>query len=243
MNSGYCPFIAEDRVKSCQNILSGKIDFPHHFSPELCQIVKELLQKHPTKRLGHTENGNRNEIRSHQWFQGFDWSALFQHKLKAPCIPRLIENENLYTNNQTKIKVSCVNTISVQNENFSITKLNLTLISIAVKEFLSSDDSSVDNVTHRHRAKFPIFNFLKNRSSYKTEGNEAINKSTYGTIFEPINTTVTSSLRLFHTNGNDTKGKESISKSINSYSRANSHKESIDKSTNTYGPSKFIMNQ
>lgn len=106
MAAGRCPFMAEDQAKTCQNILSGKIDFPNHFSPELCQIINVLLQKDPTKRLGCVDYGNRNEVRNHQWFMGFDWSALFQHKLKAPHISRLVENENLSTNNQTKIKVS-----------------------------------------------------------------------------------------------------------------------------------------
>ena len=87
MAAGCCPFIAEDQMKTCKKILSGKIDFPRHFSPTLGQIVQSFLQKKANKRLGCTDYNNYYEVRNQQWFKGFNWSALFQKRLKAPYIP------------------------------------------------------------------------------------------------------------------------------------------------------------
>lgn len=93
-------------------------------------------------------------------------------------------------------------------------------------------------MTHRHKAKFPKFDLFKNRSSYKIEDDEAIDNSRYGTFFEPINTSITSSFRLFHKSSNGAKDNGSISKSMNACSLGKCHKESMNKSARAFSTNK-----
>ena len=46
-------------------------------------------------------------------------------------------------------------------------------------------------------------------------------------MFEPMNTSITSSFKLFHKNNNGTKDNEPISKSMNSFIPGKYHKESM----------------
>lgn len=48
--------------------------------------MKKLLQKDPTKRLGHN---SAKEVMEHPWFQRLNWDSLLTHKIRAPFIPRL----------------------------------------------------------------------------------------------------------------------------------------------------------
>lgn len=45
-------------------------------------------QVNPDKRLGSGPRGPE-EIKSHHWFAGFDWSQMAERRLKAPFIPKL----------------------------------------------------------------------------------------------------------------------------------------------------------
>ena len=101
MAGGVCPFIADDQIKTCQRILSGKFHIPAHYGPNLSQIIKEFLQKDPKKRLGK-DNDHHIAVKTHPWFEGFNWHGLSRKKLKAPYKPNCaIENQRL--------KVSCYN--------------------------------------------------------------------------------------------------------------------------------------
>ena len=55
-------------------------------SPEGKDIILQLLQKDPAKRLGSTNDSL--EIISHPWFKPLDMSKLFLRQLKAPFIPK-----------------------------------------------------------------------------------------------------------------------------------------------------------
>jgi len=54
-----------------------------------------------TKRIGCNDYNNFHGVRNHRWFQGFDWTGLFQHKMKAPYTPTSMKQENT---SQNKIK-------------------------------------------------------------------------------------------------------------------------------------------
>ncbi|KAF5835635.1 putative cGMP-dependent protein kinase [Dunaliella salina] len=50
-------------------------------------LLDRLLEVSPTFRLGSGRTG-ADEIKSHQWFEGFDWAAFESHKLPAPYTPK-----------------------------------------------------------------------------------------------------------------------------------------------------------
>jgi len=95
MISGDCPFVDDSKVKTFKNILSGKINFPSYFSPALCKIINALLQIDPSNRLGHDYHDNCSSVKTHQWFEGYDWTNLIQQNLIAPCIPDIDNHEKI----------------------------------------------------------------------------------------------------------------------------------------------------
>ncbi|KAB1209914.1 Serine/threonine-protein kinase AtPK2/AtPK19 [Morella rubra] len=59
---------------------------PPRLSSEAHSLLKGLLQKEPSKRLGSGPNGG-NEIRSHKWFQSINWKKLEARELKPKFRP------------------------------------------------------------------------------------------------------------------------------------------------------------
>ncbi|KAI1705907.1 protein kinase domain-containing protein [Ditylenchus destructor] len=87
MAAGYPPFFADQPIQIYEKIVSGKVKFPSHFSNELKDLLKNLLQVDLTKRFGNLKNGVA-DIKNHKWFQSCDWIAIYQHKVEAPFLPR-----------------------------------------------------------------------------------------------------------------------------------------------------------
>ena len=56
--------------------------FPSHFSSDLKDLLRYLLQVDLTKRFGNLKSGV-NDIKNHRWFQSTDWIAIYQKKVRA----------------------------------------------------------------------------------------------------------------------------------------------------------------
>ena len=69
VTAGYSPFAVDDQFEMYRKILSCKIDIPTEFSKKLVDIVKALLRKDPSKRLGKTKGGTK-KVMDHRWFSG-----------------------------------------------------------------------------------------------------------------------------------------------------------------------------
>ncbi len=54
--------------------------FPSHFSGDLKDLLRNLLQVDLTKRYGNLKNGV-NDIKGHKWFVTTDWIATYQKKV------------------------------------------------------------------------------------------------------------------------------------------------------------------
>jgi protein kinase A len=87
MAAGYPPFFADQPIQIYEKIVSGKVKFPSHFSNELKDLLKNLLQVDLTKRYGNLRNGVA-DIKNHKWFASTDWIAIYQRKVEAPFLPR-----------------------------------------------------------------------------------------------------------------------------------------------------------
>lgn len=86
MAAGYPPFFADQPIQIYEKIVSGKVRYPSHFSTELKDLLRNLLQTDLTKRFGNLKNGV-NDIKSHKWFSTTDWIATYKRELEAPFIP------------------------------------------------------------------------------------------------------------------------------------------------------------
>ncbi|XP_028042100.1 cAMP-dependent protein kinase catalytic subunit 1-like [Bombyx mandarina] len=86
MEAGHPPFFASDPNKLYEKVLVGSYKCPENMSPECKNLLKGLLQVDPSKRIGSLKGGIY-EIKSHTWFNGLDWQAIFHQKLIAPFVP------------------------------------------------------------------------------------------------------------------------------------------------------------
>ena len=64
-----------------------KVRFPSHFSADLKDLLRNLLQVDLTKRFGNLKNGV-DDIKNHKWFLSTDWIATYERKIEAPFIPK-----------------------------------------------------------------------------------------------------------------------------------------------------------
>ncbi|XP_070000921.1 cAMP-dependent protein kinase catalytic subunit 1 isoform X9 [Penaeus vannamei] len=87
MAAGYPPFFADQPIQIYEKIVSGKVRFPGHFSSDLKDLLRNLLQVDLTKRYGNLKNAV-NDIKNHKWFASTDWIAVYQKKVEAPFIPK-----------------------------------------------------------------------------------------------------------------------------------------------------------
>ena len=89
MLCGIPPFYCENTERMYDLITNAELRFPKRIqlSENAKDLIKKLLIKKQDKRLG-VEKGFE-EIKSHPFFQGFDFNALLAKKLEAPFIPVL----------------------------------------------------------------------------------------------------------------------------------------------------------
>ncbi|EPQ07442.1 cAMP-dependent protein kinase catalytic subunit beta [Myotis brandtii] len=80
MAAGYPPFFADQPIQIYEKIVSGKVRFPSHFSSDLKDLLRNLLQVDLTKRFGNLKNGV-SDIKTHKWFATTDWIAIYQRKV------------------------------------------------------------------------------------------------------------------------------------------------------------------
>ncbi|KAG0710212.1 cAMP-dependent protein kinase catalytic subunit alpha [Chionoecetes opilio] len=89
MAAGNSPFFDDKPIQIYEKIISGKVWFPSHFSSDLKDLLRNLLQVDLTKRYGNLKNGV-NDIKNHKWFATTDWIAVYQKKVRNYslfCLP------------------------------------------------------------------------------------------------------------------------------------------------------------
>lgn len=86
MAAGFPPFYAEQPIQIYEKIVAAKLRFPGHFSKELKDLLKNLLQPDITRRFGNMRGGVC-DIKEHAWFAPLDWFAVFERRLEAPFVP------------------------------------------------------------------------------------------------------------------------------------------------------------
>lgn len=87
MAAGYPPFFADDPMQMYQKIIAGKVRFPSHFTPELKDLLRNLLQVDLTRRFGNLKSGV-SDIKNHKWFAPIDWIAVYRREVDAPFLPK-----------------------------------------------------------------------------------------------------------------------------------------------------------
>ncbi|CAI0399057.1 unnamed protein product [Linum tenue] len=89
MLSGQPPYTHQNRKKLQEKIIKEKFKLPPFVSTEGHSLLKGLLQKDPSKRLGSGPRGG-DEIKHHKWFQSINWKKLEARELQPKFKPDVI---------------------------------------------------------------------------------------------------------------------------------------------------------
>jgi protein kinase X len=87
MVSGSPPFTTrrnDSHFELYNRILSGKIYWPRYMQSSLKDLLRQMLQPDPAKRLSDPV-----AIKKHAWFEHVDWDAVPLRQVAAPHVPRL----------------------------------------------------------------------------------------------------------------------------------------------------------
>lgn len=88
MLTGKPPFIGGNRQKIQQKIIKDKIKLPAFLSSDAHSVLKGLLQKDPSKRLGSGPLGI-DEIKHHKWFKPINWRKLEAREIQPSFRPEV----------------------------------------------------------------------------------------------------------------------------------------------------------
>ncbi|OMO89961.1 hypothetical protein COLO4_19480 [Corchorus olitorius] len=92
MLTGKPPFTGGNRQKIQDKIIKDKIKLPAFLSSEAHSILKGLLQKDASKRLGSGQGGSE-EIKRHKWFKTVNWKKLEAREIRPSFLPEVSGNQ------------------------------------------------------------------------------------------------------------------------------------------------------
>ncbi|KAI3517509.1 hypothetical protein L1887_16724 [Cichorium endivia] len=88
MLTGKPPFRGGNRQKIQEKIVKDKIKLPGFLSSEAHSLLKGLLQKESSRRLGSGVGGG-DEIKKHAWFKTINWKKLEGREVKPCFVPEV----------------------------------------------------------------------------------------------------------------------------------------------------------
>ncbi|XP_048582409.1 ribosomal protein S6 kinase beta-1 isoform X2 [Nematostella vectensis] len=94
MLTGTPPFCADNRKKTIDKILKGKLIIPPYLTPEAKDFIRKLLKRHPQARLGGMA-GDANPIKAHSFFRHICWEDLLAKKVEPPFRPSISGEEDV----------------------------------------------------------------------------------------------------------------------------------------------------
>jgi len=78
-----------DQITLFKRIVRGQFMFPPvNSSSESQDLIKRLMEKRPTERLGTFAKGH-HDISEHPWFAGIDFNKVQKKEMKAPWVPKI----------------------------------------------------------------------------------------------------------------------------------------------------------
>lgn len=89
MLTGLPPFTAENRKKTIETILKGKLNLPGYLTSEARDLIRRLMKRQVSQRLGSGANDGV-AIRSHPFFKHVHWPDVIGRRLEPPIKPALV---------------------------------------------------------------------------------------------------------------------------------------------------------
>ncbi|XP_018575257.2 ribosomal protein S6 kinase beta-1 [Anoplophora glabripennis] len=92
MLTGAPPFTAENRKKTIEKILKGKLNLPPYLTADARDLVRKLLKRQVSSRLGAAPE-DAKAVKQHQFFKHINWDDVLSRKLDPPFKPSLLTSE------------------------------------------------------------------------------------------------------------------------------------------------------
>ncbi|ODM87914.1 Ribosomal protein S6 kinase beta-1 [Orchesella cincta] len=90
---GAPPFTANNREKTIQKILKGKLNLPPYLTHDAMDLIRKLLKRQGKERLGYGTQ-DAVAIKSHPFFKGVNWDDVAAKRLEPPFKPSLVSDED-----------------------------------------------------------------------------------------------------------------------------------------------------
>lgn len=75
-------------MKIYSKIVEGNVPYPPFMSSSSRDLIAGLCTVNPSKRLGNISGGSER-VKSHAFFRGVNWEALYYRKEMGPIVPRV----------------------------------------------------------------------------------------------------------------------------------------------------------
>ncbi|XP_045342000.1 ribosomal protein S6 kinase beta-2 isoform X2 [Leopardus geoffroyi] len=86
------PFTAENRKKTMDKIIKGKLTLPPYLTPDARDLVKKFLKRNPSQRMGGGP-GDAADVQRHAFFRHINWDDLLARRVDPPFRPCLSEED------------------------------------------------------------------------------------------------------------------------------------------------------
>ncbi|CAJ0963552.1 unnamed protein product, partial [Mesorhabditis belari] len=94
MLTGGPPFRAENRKRTIDKIIKGRLTLPAYLSISARDLIKKLLKRHVETRLGASE-ADAAEIKGHDFFAHLDWNCVLQREMPPPFTPQIVDETDV----------------------------------------------------------------------------------------------------------------------------------------------------
>merc|ERR1711962_794119 len=94
MLTGAPPFTAENRKKTIEKILKGKLNLPPYLTPDARDLLRRLLKKQATQRLGGGVD-DAVPIKEHNFFRQLNWDDVIARRVEPPFRPQVTSEEDV----------------------------------------------------------------------------------------------------------------------------------------------------
>merc|ERR1712007_369996 len=94
--AGFPPFESNRPMEVYSKVVKGigNVKFPKRCKGNLEQLVKDLCNTSPNERLPMKMDGLQR-LKSHKWYEGFDWNAMLNLTMTPPYVPRVKNKKDL----------------------------------------------------------------------------------------------------------------------------------------------------
>lgn len=83
------PFTADNRKKTIETILKGKLNLPAYLTPDARDLIRRLMKRQVSQRLGSGPSDGE-AIRAHPFFKHVNWEDVLARRLEPPIKPLLV---------------------------------------------------------------------------------------------------------------------------------------------------------